>query len=230
MKNEVLVEHVLVRKTAYNTDNLKRYLYLGIKRLFDIIIGLIGCLALVFILPVVKILYVLTKDYASIFLPPQERIGKNGKVFKFYKIRTMVVGADDILYKLLEEDESIRKEYEVNKKLDHDPRVTKVGKWLRKFSIDETPQFINILKGDMSFIGNRPYLLREKEDMGYQYRIIVKTKPGLTGYWQTHGRNLVTFKERLKIESYYSRNQNFLMDIKIFFKTIEIVLCKKGAK
>ena len=104
-------------------------------------------------------------------------------------------------------------------KLKNDPRITKIGKLLRKTSLDELPQLINVVKGEMSLIGNRPYLPREKEDMGKSYEEIIKTKPGITGYWQVKGRSNITFKERLKLESYYSNNANLLLDIKIFFLT-----------
>ena len=105
-----------------------------------------------------------------------------------------------------------------------------MGKILRKTSIDEFAQLINILKGDMSLIGNRPYLLREKEDMGNYYNDILKTKPGLTGYWQVSGRSDTTFEERLILEKYYSNHNSLRLDIKIFFKTFSVVLLHKGSK
>ena len=114
--------------------------------------------------------------------------------------------------------------------MENDPRITKIGKILRKTSLDELPQLINILRGDMSFIGNRPYLPREKEDMGIFYDDIIKTRPGLTGYWQVSGRSNTTFNERLELEKYYSDHCDLFMDIKIFFKTIYVVLFSKGAK
>lgn len=101
---------------------------------------------------------------------------------------------------------------------------------MRKLSIDELPQLINVLKGDMSMIGNRPYLPREKDDMGEYYKDIIKTKPGLTGYWQVNGRSDTTFNERLKLESFYSNHNSLVLDIKIFFKTFQVVLFGKGAK
>lgn len=207
---------------------LRRYAYIVIKRTFDIICALLG---LVFLLPValiVKISYMLTGDFKSIFFC-QKRIGKNGKEFKFFKFRTMVKNADEVLFKMMEENEEIREEYRINKKLKNDPRITKVGKLLRKSSLDELPQLLNILFGQMAIIGNRPYLPREKEDMGTYFNDIVKTKPGLTGYWQVSGRSDCTFDERLKLEQYYSKNCGLRMDIKIFFKTFYVVLLRKGA-
>lgn len=212
-----------------NTISIRKITYLGIKRLFDIILSLIGCLFLLPIALIVKISYILNKDYASIFFT-QDRIGKNGKTFKFYKFRSMVVDADKILEELLKNDKEAREEYKLNKKFKNDPRITKMGKILRKTSLDELPQLINVLKGDMSLIGNRPYLPREKEDMGNYFDEIVKTKPGITGYWQVNGRSNTTFEERLKLEEYYSSHANICLDIKILFKTVYVVLFHKGAE
>lgn len=213
---------------AHNIS-LRRYLYFGIKRLFDILVALIGCLFLLPIILIVKISYLLQKDFNSIFFK-QQRIGKNGKIFYLYKFRSMVPNADAMLEKMLKEDTEQTREYKLNKKLQNDPRITKIGRVLRKTSLDEFPQFINILIGDMSFIGNRPYLPREKEDMNLYYNDIVRTKPGLTGYWQVMGRSNTTFEERLKLEQYYSNHYGLKMDIKILFKTFDVVLRHKGAK
>lgn len=199
-----------------------------IKRFIDIIIGLIGCIILIPLVIIVKIINVINKDYGPVFYV-QKRIGKSGKNFKFYKFRTMVKNADRKLKKMLESDEKLKEEYEVNKKMHDDPRITKAGKFLRKTSIDEFPQFINVLKGDMSFIGNRPYLLREKKEMGKYFNDIVKTKPGITGLWQTSGRSNISFRERLKIEKRYSDEYSLKMDIKILFKTFSGVFKKDGA-
>ena len=215
-----------MKKVAAHKVNI---MYLGIKRLFDIIFSLVGCLFLLPIALVVKISYILHKDFNPIFFS-QERIGKNGKLFKFYKFRSMVPNADEVLKNLLESDKDLAEEYKINKKLDNDPRITKMGQLLRKTSLDELPQLFNVLKGDMSLIGNRPYLPREKDDMKYYYKSIVKTKPGLTGYWQVNGRSNTTFKERLKLEKYYSNNCSLWLDIKIFFKTFVVVLLHKGSK
>lgn len=217
--------------TEYLTHDIsiKKYLYFGVKRLFDILIALIGCLFLLPIILIVKISYLLHKDFDSIFFK-QKRIGKNGKEFNLYKFRSMVPNADEVLKELLKNDEAARKEYKVNKKLKNDPRVTSMGKILRVTSLDELPQFINIFKGEMSLIGNRPYLPREKEDMGLYYNDIIKTKPGLTGLWQISGRSNTTFEKRLKLEQQYSNSYGFKTDIKIFFKTFGVVLKHKGAK
>ena len=206
--------------TVKSFDDVRvNYGYLFIKRLFDIIVAMIGIIFLIPIMLIVKIMNVINKDFDPIFFT-QERIGKDGKLFKFYKFRSMVPNADEILTQTLKIDKIAEEEYKINKKIKKDSRITKAGKFLRKTS----------LKGDMSLIGNRPYLPREKEDMMNFYDEIVKTKPGLTGYWQVSGRSDITFKKRLELESFYSNNYSLKMDIKIFFKTFGVVLFKKGAK
>lgn len=214
---------------AVSTANIKTIVYLCLKRLIDIIAGIIGLLILLPIALVIKIISMCNGDFHRIIFV-QKRIGKNGKEFDFYKFRSLVPNADEILFKLMEENEEIRKEYQENKKLKDDPRITKVGKFIRRFSIDELPQLINVLKGDMTLIGNRPYLPREKDDMGKYFNDIVKTKPGITGYWQVSGRSDVSFKARLKMEQFYSNNFGFKMDMKIFFKTFGAVFGHKGAE
>ena len=189
----------------------KRIVYPFFKRLFDIVVGILGILLLLPVSIIVKIINILNKDFSPVFYS-HTRIGKNGKEFKLYKFRSMVPNADEVLMEMLK-DEKIAEEYHKNKKLKDDPRITKVGKFLRKSSLDEIPQFINILKGEMSLVGNRPYLPREKEDMGKFYDDIVKTKPGLTGYWQVSGRSDVSFKKRLELEQYYSNNFSCKLDI-----------------
>lgn len=208
---------------------IKTYMYLFVKRLFDIVVSFVGVLFIMPIGLIIKISYILHKDYNSIFFA-QKRIGKDGKEFNFYKFRSMVPNADEVLKKLLVEDNELAIEYKKNKKLVNDPRITKMGKIIRKFSIDELPQFVNVFVGEMSIIGNRPYLPREKKDMGEDFDIIVNTKPGLTGYWQVNLRNRGTFAQRLEMERYYSQHCGIKMDLKIFFKTFGVVFKCKGAK
>jgi lipopolysaccharide/colanic/teichoic acid biosynthesis glycosyltransferase/tyrosine-protein phosphatase YwqE len=215
-------------ETNQLTRTISKNLYFITKRLFDIIASLLGLIVISPIFILIGILIRLEDGGAPLF--KQERIGKNGKTFKLYKFRSMVKNADEILYKMLEEDTEQTREYKINKKMINDPRITKIGKILRKTSLDEVPQLINVFKGEMSLIGNRPYLPREKEDMGKYYDDIIKSKPGITGYWQISGRSNITFKERLKLESFYSNNINLKMDIKIFFKTFYVVLFRKGAE
>ncbi|MGM9947656.1 sugar transferase, partial [Floccifex sp.] len=167
------------------------------KRCMDICAGLVGCLLLIPLTLVVKVLNLMCHDTGPVFFK-QDRIGLDGKAFKMYKYRSMVVGAEKILDDLMEKDPKIKEEYLTNKKLENDPRVTKAGKFIRKTSLDEFPQFINVLKGDMSLIGPRPYLFREIPDMKEHYKTVIKSKPGITGMWQTHGRSEVSFEDRLE--------------------------------
>ena len=214
-------------KLLYKLSN--RLVYRGIKRLFDIIVASVGLLALLPIAIIVKISYLVSGDHEKIFFV-QKRIGRNGKLFNFYKFRTMIPNADEELERLLRENRELKEEYRINKKLSNDPRITKMGKVLRRTSLDELPQVINILLSQMSVIGNRPYLPKEKDDMGVYYNTVVSTKPGLTGYWQVHGRSDVTFEKRVELETYYSEHCGLIMDIGIFFKTIKVVLFGRGAK
>lgn len=203
--------------------------YLIIKRVFDIVIGVIGTLLLIPISIILKIALIITKDKGPLFFK-QKRVGKNGDIIYIYKFRSMVLGADEILKKLMEKDKKIKEEYEKNKKLKNDPRITKVGKFIRNACIDEMPQFLNILKGDMSLIGPRPYLIGEIKDIGSAYHEIVSVKPGITGWWQVSEKDDMSFKRRCKLDKYYANNCNLLLDIKIFFKTFATVICRKGTK
>lgn len=218
-----------ISENSLNFSKVKKYSYLITKRLFDIILSLFGILFLIPLSIIIKISYILNKDYSSIFYT-QTRIGKNGKEFKLYKFRSMIPNADEVLKKLMDTNTDIFNEYSKNKKLKNDPRVTKVGKFIRKTSLDEFPQFINVFKGDMSIVGNRPYLPREKKDMGNYYNDIVKTKCGIVSYWAIHGRSDVSFERRLELEKYYSNHQSLKLDIEIFFRAFSVVLLKKGAK
>lgn len=202
--------------------SLSKTMYLAIKRTFDIVASLISLILLSPVLLIIAIAIKIEDGGKAILV--QDRIGLNGKLFKFYKFRSMINDADKILFEMLESDESLALEYKINKKLINDPRITKVGRFIRKVSLDELPQLINILKGDMSFVGNRPYLPREIVDMKPYYENIVKSKPGLTGLWQVSGRSSITFKNRCKIEASYSENMCLSLDIKIFFKTFVVVL------
>lgn len=212
--------------TVESSINMSKRPYLVVKRLFDIVISLFGLVIFSPILLITAIAIKLTSKGPVMYT--HDRIGQNGKIFKFYKFRSMVYNADDILYNELLKDEEIAEEYKTNKKLSRDPRITRVGSFIRRTSIDELPQLFNVLKGDMSLIGNRPYMPREREDMGDYFNDIVKTKPGLTGYWQVSGRNNKSFKYRLKMEKEYSEIFSFKLDLKIFFKTFLVIFNHDG--
>ena len=181
-----------------NSFSIRKTLYFIIKRLFDIVCSLIGCIFLLPIALIVKISYVLNKDYAPIFFS-QDRIGKNGKTFKFYKFRSMVVNADEVLKELLK-DPKYKKEWDENQKFENDPRITKMGKILRKTSLDEVPQFINVLKGDLSLIGPRPLIEGELDAHNGNHEIYEAVKPGITGWWAANGRSATTYEKRLELE------------------------------
>mgnify|MGYP004456083927 FL=1 len=198
------------------------------KRLIDILGGIVGTIVLIPLTIGIAIANLICKDNGPIFYS-QYRMGKNGKLFKMYKYRSMVIGADEKLKKYLEENEEARKEYKKYKKLKHDPRVTKVGEFIRKTSLDEFPQFINVLKGDMSLVGPRPYLEREKEDMNGYYKYITTFKPGLTGLWQISGRSDVDFATRIDLDMQYYYNHSLKGDIKILFKTAMKLVKREGA-
>ena len=223
------VEKITPVNVSIDKKKLNVIIYKVIKRIIDIIGGLVGTIVLI---PLTIIIYIARKilheDDGPMFYE-QLRIGKNGKIFKMYKYRSMVVGADEILKEYLAENEEARKEYKEYKKLKNDPRVTKVGDFIRKTSIDEFPQFINVLKGEMSLVGPRPYLPREKEDMGEFYTYIIQSKPGITGYWQIAGRSDVTFEDRLKMDYDYNQNKNLKIDLKLLIKTVLNVVKKEGA-
>lgn len=199
-----------------------------VKRLVDIIGSLFGIILLIPITIGICIANLIIGDKGPVFYK-QKRMGKNGKVFTMYKYRSMVVDADRKLNKYLRENEEAKEEYKKYKKLKNDPRITKVGEFIRKTSIDEFPQFINVLKGDMSLVGPRPYLRREKKDMGENYKIIVSVKPGITGYWQVNGRSQTDFNERTIMDVAYVRDQTLWSDIKFIIKTVLNILKKEGA-
>jgi undecaprenyl-phosphate galactose phosphotransferase len=199
-----------------------------LKRTMDIFFAIIGIICLIPIIAVVAIIHIIKREHSSIFFV-QERIGKDGKLFKMYKFQTMIKDADKELEIYLKKNKKAREEYKKNKKLTDDPRITKTGRILRKTSLDEFPQFINILKGEMSLVGPRPYLPREIDDMGGYYEYITRCKPGLTGPWQTAGRSHISFADRLEIDYDYSNEKSFRNDVSIIKDTIKITLKGIGA-
>lgn len=182
---------------------------------------------------IIKLVYICTGDFYPIFYT-QERIGKKGKAFKIFKYRSMVPNADEVLAKLLKQ-KKYREQWEEFQKLDNDPRITKVGKIIRKGSIDEFPQFINVLLGQMSMVGPRPLLPGELEEHGGKADDIKKyqsIKPGVTGYWAMRIRSDKNsdYNERLKLEYFYIDNRNLALDAKILFNTVGTVLRQEGAQ
>ena len=219
--NDITLEGNVVKERS-------KVLYKVIKRTFDIVVSLVGCIFLLPIIIIVKISYIISKDYNSIFYT-QTRIGKNGKEFKLYKFRSMIPNADKALKKLLK-NPIYKDEWERNQKLENDPRITKMGKILRKTSLDELPQFINVLKGDMSMIGPRPLVKGELDAHHGNHAIYESVRPGISGWWAVNGRSATTYEKRLELEYYYCENCSLMLDIKCFFMTITTVLHKRGAK
>lgn len=216
-----------VNAKEINILSLRTRIYLPFKRLFDILFGIIGVILTIPFILVIKISYILNKDYSSIFFT-HKRIGKNGKEFKMYKFRTMVPNAEELLKEMLK-DKKYLNEWKEYHKFENDPRITKVGKVFRKLSLDELPQFINILIGDMSLIGPRPLIQEEVDDYKKKKKILLSIKPGLTGWWACHGRSCTSNKQRQDLELYYVKNCSFILDIKTFFLTIVKVLKREGA-
>jgi undecaprenyl-phosphate galactose phosphotransferase len=219
------VEELLVMRMANNLlSPFNRFL----KRVFDLAVSFT---ATILLLPLFLVIAVIIKiDSRGPVLFIQERYKKEGKKFKLLKFRTMYVDADARLKEHLHQHPELQEEWDQYKKLkSFDPRVTRVGKFLRRFSLDEAPQILNVLKGHMSIVGPRPYLPREKQEIQQSAAIIFRVKSGLTGLWQIKGRNELNFDTRLKLDEFYVRNWSFLLDITIILKTFGAVLKGKGA-
>lgn len=208
----------------YNSTNDK-IIYRIVKRSFDIVSSAIGLLIL---WPVFLIIAVAIKinSKGPVFFA-HKRFGENGKNIKMYKFRSMYNNAEDMIKDFTPEQ---MEEWKENYKLENDPRVTKVGNFLRKTSLDELPQLFNILKGDLSVIGPRPVIGEELEKYGANKEKFLSVQPGLTGYWAANGRSDTTYDERMEMELYYIDNMSLSLDIKIFLKTIITVLKREGAK
>jgi len=157
------------------------------------------------------------------------RIGKGHSKIKVLKFRTMVANADEELKRFFKKHPEFKAEWEATQKLRHDPRVTRVGRVLRMLSLDELPQFINILKGEMSLVGPRPIVDDEIVKYGDCFEYYIQVRPGLTGLWQVSGRNNTTYEKRVELDEYYVRNWSIWMDIQILFRTVGVVLLRKGA-
>lgn len=199
-----------------------------LKRLTDTIIASV---ALIFLLPVlvpIALLVRLSDGGPAIFR--QKRIGRNGKEFFCLKFRSMHVDAAQQLKELLERDPLAREEWKATQKLENDPRITRLGNFLRKTSLDELPQLINIIKGEMSIVGPRPIVRNEIEKYGEHFRHYSSVRPGLTGLWQVSGRSETTYDERVALDVEYVQDRSYFMDLKIMAMTVPAVLTSDGAK
>ena len=222
-------ESVILNDRIESSVNISKGFYFFTKRMFDIIVGFFGILMLIPLAFIIKAVSIYNRDYKSIFFK-QKRLGKDGRIIYIYKFRTMVPNAEAILNKWLEESEGIREEYYKNRKISNDPRITKIGKFLRETSLDEFPQFINIFKGDMSLIGPRPVVLDEADAYGRNKSKFLSMRPGLSGYWAVNGRSNTTYEERMKLELYYVNHCSVKLDFKIILDTIKSVINKDGAR
>lgn len=201
--------------------------YRFVKRTFDI---LVSGLSLVLLSPIFLILIILIKlDSKGKAFYRHKRIGKNGEIIYLYKFRSMYSDSKERLEELLK-DPKIKKEWEENYKLDHDPRITKVGDFLRKTSLDELPQLLNILNGDMSIVGPRPVIEEELEKYGLYKQKFLSVTPGLTGWWACNGRSCTSYEDRMKLELYYVNHRSIKLDLKVIYKTFISVTKRDGAK
>lgn len=213
------------KAAASNTHSVKpKPIYDFIKRVFDIVCSLIGLIVLSPVFIILSILIKTTSEGPAFFA--HKRVGKGGKTIKIYKFRSMVTNAEELIKQFTPEQKA---EYEKNFKLENDPRVTKVGNFMRKTSLDELPQLINILKGDISIVGPRPVMDVETKIYGNYRNMLLSVKPGLTGFWAANGRSHTTYTRRRAMEIYYVKNRSVLLDLKIIFKTFISVFKREGA-
>jgi len=197
-----------------------------LKRLLDVV-GAIA-LGLLFSPLIITIVLLMRRDGSSVIYR-HRRVGRGGKMFSCLKFRTMVPNADQVLRNLLERDPDLRAEWIRDHKLRNDPRVTRLGRFLRRTSLDELPQLLNVLRGEMSLVGPRPVVREELLRYGRNVRTYLAAKPGITGLWQVTGRNNTDYRRRVVLDTYYVRNQNLLLDLYILIKTTGVVLGGSGA-
>lgn len=199
-------------------------MYRLIKRIFDFILSLIG---IAIMSPLFLIISIMIKcDTKGPMFFKQRRIGLNGKPLYIYKFRTMVTNAEELIASFTPEQ---KKEWEESYKLKDDPRITRVGKILRKTSLDELPQLINIIKGEMSIIGPRPVVEEELSWYGNDVDLVLSVKPGLTGWWAVNGRSEVPYPKRCDLELYYVKNASLALDVRILLGTLKVVFSQRGA-
>ena len=208
-----------------NSGSSQRKAYLAAKRVLDIFVAAVGLV--IAILPMIVIGLLIKKDDPGPAIYTHNRIGKNGSKLPILKFRTMVTNAAEVFNSFTPEQKA---EYEKNFKLANDPRITRVGKFLRESSLDELPQLVNVLKGELSIVGPRPIVTDELEKYGENKEKFLSVTPGLTGYWQAYARSNCTYEERMEMELHYVENANFWWDIKIMFATVGAVLRKSGAQ
>ncbi|MCQ2610464.1 MAG: undecaprenyl-phosphate galactose phosphotransferase WbaP [Treponema sp.] len=210
-----------------STNRLKRRFNLFIKRCIDLLMIFVSAPV---IIPVCLFIALCIKlsSKGPVFYG-HERLGKNGKKFKAWKFRSMVIDADAKLKEILEKDPKLREEWKKTQKLENDPRITGIGKFLRKTSLDELPQLWNIFTGQMSFVGPRPIVDNEVKRYGDSFEYVFSVTPGLSGMWQISGRSTTDYNDRILLDTYYIQNWSIWLDIWIILKTVFVVLLGKGA-
>lgn len=209
-------------------NNLSRPLNIFIKRCFDLFASAV--LLPLLIVPMIAIAILIKIDSEGPVIFSQERVGKGGRRFRCLKFRTMYIDAEQRLSQLLQRDPLAKEEYEKYWKLKNDPRVTRVGRFLRETSLDELPQIFNSIKGEMSIVGPRPYMPSEVESVGEIMETCFYVPPGITGLWQVSGRSDMSYDYRIALDLWYVRNWNLWLDIVILFKTIRVVVKREGAR
>ena len=209
-----------MKKKLIKKRNFKFYKLF--KTLLDFLFSIFFLIASLPFFIIISILIKFSSRGPIFFL--QERIGKNNIPFKCIKFRTMHPEAKDILENLLMKDDKLKKEFDETYKIKNDPRITSIGKLLRKTSLDELPQFINVLRGEMSIVGPRPIVKDEIIKYGENFKKVLSVKPGITGLWQVSGRNNLTYKRRVMLDLNYVENYNLLMDLRILIRTFGVIL------
>lgn len=219
--DEVIAPEIIVKEIHIR----KKPIYIFLKRTLDIILSIIGLVICAVPMVLIAVLICIESPGNPIYV--HNRIGKNGKPLPLLKFRTMHIGAEDMMETFTPEQKA---EWQKNFKLENDPRITRFGRFLRRSSLDELPQFINVLKGELSIVGPRPVVAEELERYGDNSKSFLSVMPGLTGYWQAYARSTCTYEERMEMELTYAEKANLWWDIKIFFATVGAVLRGRGAK
>ncbi len=197
------------------------------KRVFDILFSLFALISLLPLFLLITIGILFSSPGRVIFT--QRRLGQGGKTFKCLKFRTMYFNAEKRLDEILQDNPQLRDEWREKQKLRVDPRAFSFGKFLRKTSLDELPQFWNVLKGDLSVVGPRPYMINQRSELGPHAYKILSIRPGITGLWQTSGRNDKTFHERIILDAKYVEKSSFWLDLQLIVKTLPVVFSSKDA-
>ncbi len=205
-------------------SDFKKQVYSFMKRLLDLVLATVGLMVMLLPMLLIALLIKLESPGPAIYV--HNRIGKDGRKLPLFKFRTMVMNADEMIALFTPEQ---RAEWEANFKLENDPRITRIGKFLRRSSLDELPQLFNILKGELSVVGPRPVVTEELERYGENKGKFLSVLPGLTGYWQAYQRSTCSYEKRMEMELFYAEHASFWWDIKIMLKTVGTVLLGRGA-